>query len=95
MTPESESISGRGQQLRQELLQARAGVLAEIRACPPAIPACDEQFNHLLEQRDALGRDLGRLADILAAKVGDKEKARRLADFQRQSTFLHVDPTNA
>ncbi len=81
MTPESESVSLRGEQLRQELLQARARVLEEIRAFPPVIPGCDEQFNFLLEQRDALGRDLGRLEDILAAETGEREKAQRLADY--------------
>jgi len=95
MTPGSESVRWRGEQLRQELLQARADVLAEIRAFPPAILACDEQFNLLLEQRDALGRDLGRLADILAAETGDREKARRLAGFQRQSIFLQTDTYSA
>ncbi|MCY4527027.1 MAG: hypothetical protein OXB89_10525 [Anaerolineaceae bacterium] len=95
MTPESESISGRGEQLRQELLQARACVLEEIHAFPPAIPGCDEQFNFLLEQRDALGRDLGRLEDILAAETGAREKARRRAELQRGSTFLQSDSQGA
>ncbi len=86
MTPAPDTVSGQGEGLRRELLRAREEVLAEIRATPPAIPACDAQFNHLLERRDALGRDLGRLDDILAAQVSADEKVRRLAAFRRDSS---------
>ena len=83
MTPGSDTAAGQGESLRRELLRAREQVLAEIRATPPAIPACDAQFNHLLQRRDALGRDLGRLEDILAAQVSADEKARSLAAFRQ------------
>jgi len=33
----------------------------EISSYPPPIPACDEQFNYLLEKRDQLLRELARL----------------------------------
>jgi len=95
MTPGSDTVSRQGEDLRRQLLRAREGVLEEIRAFPPAIPACDAQFNHLLEQRDALGRDLGRLDDILAAEVSADEKARRLAAFRRDSAFPEPDPQGA
>lgn len=95
MTPGPETVAGQGESLRRELLRAREQVLAEIRATPPAIPACDAQFNHLLQRRDALGRDLGRLEDILAARVSAEEKARRLAAFRRDSTLLQHDTQSA
>lgn len=95
MTPGPDSVSVKGEGLRRELLRARERVLAEIRATPPAIPACDAQFNHLLERRAALGRDLGRLDDILAANVSSEEKARRLADFRRDSALPQPDPYSA
>ena len=95
MMPGPDSVSGQAEGLRRELLRAREQVLAEIRATPPAIPACDAQFNHLLQRRDALGRDLGRLDDILAAVVSADEKARRLAEFRRNSAFLQPEAQNA
>ncbi len=39
--------------LRFRLTQLREAVAAEIRAYPPPIPACDAQYNHLLERRKA------------------------------------------
>jgi chromosome segregation ATPase len=47
--------------LRARLEQTQEAVAAEIRAYPPPIPACDAQFNHLLERREALSKALARL----------------------------------
>ena len=95
MTPEADRVSRQGEGLRRQLLRAREQVLEEIRATPPAIPACDAQFNHLLQRRDALGRDLGRLDDILAARISADEKARRLAAFRRDSAILQGEAQGA
>ena len=88
----SDSVSDSGAQLRARLTQERERVLAELRAYPPAVPACDAQFNYLLEQRDGLGRELGRLDAILVADVDAQLKAQRLADFLCNSAFLNADP---
>ena len=47
--------------LRRHLEGVSATVAAEIRGYPAPIPACDAQFNHLLEQRRLLSRELARL----------------------------------
>ena len=47
--------------LRARLARMRAAVAAEINAYPPPIPACDAQFDHLLERREALSAALARL----------------------------------
>ncbi len=47
--------------LRARLAQTQAAVAAEINAYPPPIPACDAQYNHLLERRAALSAALARL----------------------------------
>ncbi len=47
--------------LRARLEQTQEAVAAEIRAYPPPIPACDAQYNHLLERRAALSAALARL----------------------------------
>lgn len=39
------------QDAKQRLEEERAAITAEIRSYPPPIPACDQQYNHLLEQR--------------------------------------------
>ncbi len=47
--------------LRARLARMRAAVAAEINAYPPPIPACDAQFDYLLERRAALSEALARL----------------------------------
>ncbi len=47
--------------LRARLERMRAAVAAEIRAYPAPIPACDAQFDYLLERREALSEALARL----------------------------------
>jgi hypothetical protein len=63
----------------------------DIRAYPPPIPACDAQFNHLLELRQGLPGELARLDALTRAGDGNvldfietspfrADLARRLAD---------------
>lgn len=47
------------------LIAAREALGAEITTYPTPISGCDAQFNHLLAERESLGRALGALrADI-------------------------------
>jgi hypothetical protein len=50
--------------LEDHLESTKRSILAEIRTYPPPIAACDQQFNHLLEQRDRIARELSRLASM-------------------------------
>ena len=47
--------------VRRRLLALMREVAEEIRAYPAPIPACDAQFNHLLELRRLLPGELARL----------------------------------
>jgi len=47
--------------LRARLEHMQEAVAKEIRTYPPPIPACDAQFNRLLERREALSEALARL----------------------------------
>ncbi len=47
--------------LQLRLTQLREAVAAEIRAYPAPIPACDAQYNHLLERRTTLAAALASL----------------------------------
>ncbi len=60
----------------------RDRILAEIRAYPPPIPACDEQFNHLLAQRDSIWKELKRW------RAAPKETLAELQEFVRFSEHL-------
>jgi hypothetical protein len=48
---------------RQLLEEEKRRLDAEIRAYPTPIPRCDAQFNHLLERRAEIVRELERLGN--------------------------------
>ena len=65
--------------LRLRLEALKGSVAGELRGYPPPIPACDDQFNRLLELRRLLPRELARL--VLAAN----DKSITIEDFIRSS----------
>ncbi len=68
--------------VRRHLEGVNASVAAEIRGYPAPIPACDAQFNHLLEQRRLLSRELTRL------DAARKDGSSTLEAFVRASPVL-------
>lgn len=69
-------------QIKKQLLQA------EISSYPPPIPACDAQFNYLLELRSNLFRDLGRLDKLSSEDMSSDEIYHLLDEFIASSAFL-------
>ncbi len=59
--------------LRARLVQLQEAVAAEVRAYPVPIPACDAQYNHLLERRAALAEARARLDAAREAGTGTAE----------------------
>jgi len=60
----------------------------EIRSYPAPIPACDAQFNYLLEEREALSSVLARVRGFMNENT-DSENARNSIDaFLNFSTYL-------
>ncbi|MDA7949341.1 MAG: hypothetical protein MPJ78_17915 [Hyphomicrobiaceae bacterium] len=60
---------GSWRELRDALEARRKEINEEISAYPPPITGCDSQFNHLLEARQQLNRELGRLQDEMAGSA--------------------------
>lgn len=71
-------------QLKQEMIThleaEKAHIISEIRHYPPPIPACDAQFNYLLEKRDRISVEIRRLQ-----QVNDVDK---LLNFVANSAFI-------
>ena len=49
-------------ELRDDLEKALRSIIEDIRNYPRPIAGCDQQFNYLLEERDRVSAELGRLA---------------------------------
>ena len=54
-------------------------VAEEILRYPAPIPACDAQFNHLLDEREALSSELARVRELMA-RGGDSQDASSVVD---------------
>jgi hypothetical protein len=65
--------------LRRRLQSLLHEVGEEIRSYPPPIPACDAQFNHLLELRRLLPPELERL------ETAARDPAANVPEFVRSS----------
>ncbi len=59
--------------LRTRLVHLQEAVAAEIRAYPAPIPACDVQYDHLLERRAALAEARARLDAARESGAGTAE----------------------
>jgi hypothetical protein len=75
-------------EIRQYLEHRKQQLDEEIRAYPAPIPACDAQFNYLMEQRAQLTRDLGRLATVSKENQVGADDLTWLDEFARSSIYL-------
>ena len=64
----------------------------EIRRYPHPIPACDAQFNYLIEQRDQIKQALNQLHAMTASGDVDVETLNKFVD---KSTMLNDDVKDA
>jgi len=73
----------------EALLSARlASVEEEIRHYPAPIPACDAQFNYLLEQRSQIPQLIARLRDVMQQPVSMPQRQQALAAFVSACPFI-------
>lgn len=74
-TPETSVWKTIYQHLESEMQRVRG----EIQAYPAPIPACDAQFNHLLDEREALSAELARVRELMA-RGGDSQNSSSVVD---------------
>jgi len=59
--------------IRGHLEDLKRPIDEAIRAYPPPIPACDAQYNYLLEERDRIGGELRRLDAVRRETAGRRD----------------------
>jgi hypothetical protein len=70
-------------------------IVAEIRSYPPPIPACDVQFNYLLDERTRIFQELGRVEALPQMNLAPNEYLAWVEEFILSSRFIcgdAVDP---
>ena len=63
-------------------------VREEIRAYPAPIPACDAQYNFLLEEREAITSELHRLRELMAGEDSSEDPSSSVDEFLNMTTHL-------
>lgn len=75
-------------QVEARLWQERERIYAEIHAYPPPIPACDAQFNYLIEKRAIVTQELGQVRAIGTLPDSPERKAAALRQLVKTSEIL-------
>ena len=73
---------------RAHLEQLKVRIADEINNYPPPIPACDAQFNYLLEQRGMIAEELTRLEAARLQSLARRDGAQAIAAFIASSRFI-------
>lgn len=60
--------------VHDRLIEKMSRVRDEISHYPAPIPACDAQFNHLLEARDALSTEIARVRELMGQNNPEGER---------------------
>src|SRR5438874_3362894 len=74
--------------IRAYLRSERDRIFEEIRAYPTPIPRCDAQFNHLIEKRERLVRELARLETVATSSTVAGDGTARIETFIDSSDYL-------
>ena len=77
--------------IQEHLDGVKAPINRAIRDTPPPIPACDARFNHLLEERSGIVRELNRLEDLRARGSEPGREALAIEEFLRSSPYIDDD----
>jgi hypothetical protein len=74
--------------IREHLETKRAQILEDIVKYPPPIPACDQHYNYLLEQRVHISQELRRLNTLLQDRSTSQDEFKLLDAFLTASAFI-------
>lgn len=76
------------QMIHEQLQNEIRRIHDEIRQYPAPIPACDAQFNYLLEKRETLSSELSRARELMNGNTDCEDRRRSIAEFLKYSACL-------
>lgn len=85
---ETDEAAALWQAVRRHLERIRKPIFAELRDYPQPIAGCDQQFNHLSEQRDGIFRELERLDAIRNQRRAPGDETVAIDAFIAASPFI-------
>jgi hypothetical protein len=69
----------------------RQRIYEEIKNYPRPIPACDVQFNYLLEERTRIADDLDRMYEASEENLRSRDSVRLVEEFITSSRYLNTE----
>ena len=75
---------------RRHLEDERYRIAREIRQYPTPIPACDQDYNHMLAERERVNEELGRLDVAEKQSAGAADHRAAIEAFVRSSPFFKI-----
>ncbi|MDQ2975065.1 MAG: hypothetical protein M3R69_06610 [Acidobacteriota bacterium] len=76
------------QRIRDYLESERHRIYEEIRNYPPPIPACDAQFNYLLEERARITQELDRVKVLSQESLTQRDSVKCIDEFIVSSNYI-------
>lgn len=78
-------------QIRGHLENQKQRIGEEIKHYPRPIPACDLQFNALLEERARVSQEVDRLHEAVEESLQGRDALQLLEEFLRSSSYLDAE----
>jgi hypothetical protein len=85
---DSECMEDIWNRIRKHLETKRAQILEDIVNYPPPIPACDQHYNYLLEQRVHISQELRRLNTLLQDRSASQDGFKLIDEFLTASAYI-------
>ncbi len=82
------AIAAIGRELSSILEDRRIRLAQQIRDYPAPIPACDADFNHMLDERSRISEELNALRGLDSKELATREYAARVAEIAASSRCL-------
>lgn len=79
------------EKIQEHLENERHRVSEEIMNYPTPIPACDAQFNYLLEERTRIAEELERLQALSRESLTPKANLKRIDEFIASSNYINAE----
>jgi hypothetical protein len=77
--------------VEEHLERERRRIASEITSYPSPIPACDAQFNYLLEQRERVAQDLQLLATLTRTDLPGRDVVAHVVELLTRSPFVGAE----
>ena len=77
------------QTIREQLEAKQNQIYDDIANYPPPIPACDQHFNYLLEQRTGIAQELRRQKALAEESLTSRDPIALIREFVASSVYMN------